>query len=68
MHQRFQNALVFALVTATLLTLVEWAGWRGKFAIWGDPVPLSTVWWHWPGYAAFFFLLMMLWPWSGIDR
>jgi hypothetical protein len=31
-----------------LFFLMDWGGYRGKFMPWGDPRPLSEVWWHVP--------------------
>jgi len=42
--------------------VIEWAGWRGTFAIWGDQRPLSEIWWHFPIVAAFVFLSVLFWP------
>jgi hypothetical protein len=43
--------------------LMEWAGFRSKLEVWGDPQPLADVWWHVPLYAALFFLFGVFFPW-----
>jgi hypothetical protein len=35
-----------ALVITVVFFIFDWGGYRGKFAPWGDPRPLSEVWWH----------------------
>jgi hypothetical protein len=48
--------------TAGLTVVIELAGWRGSYAIWGDPQNLTKVWWHFPLIAAGVFLGILFWP------
>jgi hypothetical protein len=61
-NHRYRQALLFALLFAGLLMLMEWAGFRNKFVGWRDPRPLNEIWWHLPIYVAFFFVGFILWP------
>jgi hypothetical protein len=40
------EAVFLSIVAGFMVFLMEWAGWRGKFEIWGDPQPLGEIWWH----------------------
>jgi len=62
LNHRYRKVRSFALIMGGIMTLLEWVGYAGKFRPWGDPKPLSDVWWHFPIYAAVFFLLFSLWP------
>jgi ABC-type transport system involved in cytochrome c biogenesis permease subunit len=61
-NHRYRRARIISLVGGTLLTLMAWAGYSGRFRPWGDPKPLAEVWWILPVSAAFIFLVLLLWP------
>lgn len=42
------RAQAYGVLFGGLLSLAEWAGWRGKFYPWGDPRPVAEIWWHFP--------------------
>jgi hypothetical protein len=61
-QQRWRRALVFGVVGGAIVFLADWAGWRGNVQPWGDPRPLTDVWWHFPVFVAVCFALTLLWP------
>jgi hypothetical protein len=44
--------MTIPIVGAVLGFLLDWGGYRGHFAPWGDPRPFTEVWWHFPMYLA----------------
>ena len=67
MRRRFRSRVkripALALILGSLLFLVDWAGYRGKFEPLGEPRHLDQIWWHLPAFVFGLALAMMLWPW-----
>jgi hypothetical protein len=61
-NHRYGQAMFYAVLAAGLTVVIELAGWRGSYAIWGDPQNLTKVWWHFPLIAAGVFLGILFWP------
>lgn len=53
------TTIAYSIISGVLLFLMEWAGWRGRFAVWGDPRPLNEIWWHLPELVALVFVVMI---------
>jgi len=52
--------LCFAFFLALFSTLVCWAGWRGKWAPWGDPIPILDAAIRFPFFLVIGFLVIYL--------
>jgi hypothetical protein len=55
------QAYAYALILGTLMFMMEWAGSRGSLLPWGDIRRLSEIWWHFPLYLAFVFVIYNWW-------
>jgi heme/copper-type cytochrome/quinol oxidase subunit 1 len=60
MKLTFPAAAIYSVVVGVIVFLVEWAGWRGKFAVWDYPPPLSRIWWHPAPFIAFVFVSLVV--------
>jgi hypothetical protein len=55
---------------ALVVTVMEWMGYIGNWRRTGipDPHPLSEIWWHPFVVAPVFLVVMVLWPFPGIEE
>ena len=61
MKMTLRAAIGFSLSAGIFVPLLELLGWRnghGANGIWGDPQPLSEVWWDGPLVAAVTFAVL----------
>ena len=66
MKLTYTTAVFYSILIAAILFLMEWAGYRGKYVVWGDPQPLTEIWWHLARSAIIAFAMLV--GWKAIHR
>ena len=56
----FDYGILAATLTAVMGLLMAWAGYRGKFQPWGDPIPFVDALAKVPGFAALGFAVVFI--------
>ena len=52
--------LLAAVIASLLVLVLTWAGWRGKYQPWGDPIPFTEALANMPLAASIGFVVTMI--------